>query len=283
MAPTSTQPQYDDSPVQAYWRDIDHYQLLTHAQEIDLARRSRQGDAEARQQLVTANLRFVVRIARGYTGRGLSLMELISEGNMGLMAAVERFDERRGFKFITYAVWWIRQAILKALVQVGRARRSPMSRINDLRQIERDAQTLCQKLGRVPTFTEVVETSKLNPMRAQNALEEARDDVSLDAPVFFGEERGWDAVLAADDSDPGQKLDQLLQRDAVQACLRGLDEREQLVLRSYYGLNGFTPMTLEQIGAIVGVTRERVRQLRDAALHKIRAQHGDQLADVSQN
>lgn len=283
MVATRHRIQQKADPVQTYWRDIDNYQLLSHEEEVELARRARQGDTGARHKLVTANLRFVVRVARGYAGRGLSLMELISEGNVGLLAAVERFDERRGYKFITYAVWWIRQAILKALVQVGRARRSPMSRINDLRRIERDARALSQELGRIPTFDEVLHSANLNPARAQKALEEARDDVSIDAPFFEGEDRGWEGVLADESRAPDRELDHVLRGDAIRACLAELDERERVVICSYYGLDGYSPMTLEQIGEIVGVTRERVRQLRDGALAKMRCRHGAELADFSQN
>ena len=270
-------------PVEAYWRDIDGYELLSHADEMDLAFRARHGDERARQRLVTANLRFVVRVAREYAGRGLSLMELISEGNMGLLAAVDRFDETRGFKFITYAVWWIRQSILKALVQVGRARRSPMSRINDLRRIERDAQQLGQHLGRAPTFAEVLESSQLSEGRAQHALEESRSDISLDAPLFDDEERGWEAVLADESAAADAQLDDAMLIELVQDCLSLLDKRERLVICSYYGLDGYTPMTLEQIGGIVGVTRERVRQLRDGALEKMRRGQVDGLLEFSQN
>jgi RNA polymerase primary sigma factor len=270
-------------PVEAYWRDIDSYELLSHADEMALAFSARHGDACARQRLVTANLRFVVRVAREYAGRGLSLMELISEGNVGLLAAVDRFDETRGFKFITYAVWWIRQAILKALVQVGRARRSPMSRINDLRRIERDAQQLSQDLGRVPSFAEVLDSAQLSEGRAQNALEESRSDVSLDAPLFDDEERGWGAILADESAAADIQLDHTMLTDMVRDRMQVLDKRERLIICSYYGMDGYSVMTLEEIGRIVGVTRERVRQLRDGALEKMRRGHVDELMEFSRN
>ena len=255
--------------METYWRDIDSYELLDRAEEIALARRARQGDAEARERLVTANLRFVVRVAREYTGRGLSLMELVSEGNMGLLTAVERFDETRGFKFITYAVWWIRQAILKALAQVGRARRSPMSRLNDLRSMERQTRRLSQKLGRLPTFAEILAVSDMNPSRAHNALAEARADISLDASMFHGEDRKRVVALADRTAMVDQQVEASQLDEMIRQSLAVLDERERLIICSYYGLEGYSPMTLGKIGSIVGVTRERVRQLRDSALEKM--------------
>ncbi len=276
-------PGRDGEPLEAYWRDIDSYELLGHEEEIELARRARQGDARARERLVTANLRFVVRVAREYTGRGLTLMELVSEGNMGLLWAVDRFDETRGFKFITYAVWWIRQSILKALAQVGRARRAPMSRLNDLRRLERTARHLCQKLGRVPTLAEVGAASALRPSRLRNALTEARTDVSLEAPFCADEERAWGTILADGAAVADRQLEAAETRRIVEQCLAVLDERERTIIRAYYGLDGNAPLTLEQIGIGVGVTRERVRQLRDGALAKMRDALGAELPAFSRN
>jgi RNA polymerase primary sigma factor len=270
-------------PVESYWRDIDQYELLSQDEEFELARKARKGDEQARQKLVTANLRFVVRVAREYAGRGLSLMELISEGNMGLLSAVERFDAERGFKFITYAVWWIRQAILKALSQASRARRAPMSRINDLRKVERDTRKLSQRLGRTPTFDELVEHMPLSQMRARNALEEAHRDISLDAPFYAADDEGWESLLAVEEADAEELLEASLLAEKMRDCLRKLDERERRIICSYFGLEGYAPMTLEQIGRILGLTRERVRQLRDEALGKMRSRDGTQLRAFSRN
>ena len=270
-------------PVESYWRDIDQYELLSQDEEFALARRARNGDEQARQKLVTANLRFVVRIAREYVGRGLSLMELISEGNMGLLKAVDRFDAERGFKFITYAVWWIRQAILKSLSQATKARRAPMSRINDLRRIERDTRQLSQRLGRTPTFEELVEHMSLSQLRARNALEEAHRDISLDAPFYPDDEPGWESLLAVDEGGAEEQLEESLLAELMQDCLQKLDERERRIICSYFGLEGYAPMTLEQIGRILGLTRERVRQLRDEALGKMRSRDGVQLRAFSRN
>ena len=270
-------------PVESYWRDIDQYELLSQDEEFALARRARNGDEQARQKLVTANLRFVVRIAREYVGRGLSLMELISEGNMGLLKAVDRFDAERGFKFITYAVWWIRQAILKSLSQATKARRAPMSRINDLRRIERDTRQLSQRLGRTPTFEELVEHMSLSQLRARNALEEAHHDISLDAPFYPDDEPGWESLLAVDEGGAEEQLEESLLAELMQDCLQKLDERERRIICSYFGLEGYAPMTLEQIGRILGLTRERVRQLRDEALGKMRSRDGVQLRAFSRN
>jgi RNA polymerase primary sigma factor len=283
MVAMQREPGRGSERTDAYWRDIDSYGLLGHDEEVKLARRSRHGDAVARERLVTANLRFVVRVAREYAGRGLTLMELVSEGNLGLLSAVDRFDETRGFKFITYAVWWIRQAILKALAQAGRVRRAPISRINDLRQLEREAQQLSQYLGRGPTHDEVLAASILRPSRVRNALSEARADVSLDAPLFDGEGRAWDEVLADQSAAPDRQLTGTELDEMVERCLGSLDARARLVVCSYYGLGGYSPMTLAQIGDLVGVTRERVRQLRDGALARMRSILGPALPEFSRN
>jgi len=269
--------------VEAYWRDVEHYDLLTQEEEIELSRRARNGDEEARQRLVTANLRFVVSVAREYTGRGLSLMELISEGNMGLLEAVRRFDESRGFKFITYAVWWIRQSILKALAQVGKVRRAPASRLNDLRRIERGSEALSQRLGRVPTLEELVEDLSISQERACNALEVARQDLSLDAPLYGDGEESLAAFFAAEDADVEKEFEEKGLAEMLRECMEVLNERERQIICSYFGLEGHNPVTLEQIGTVLGLTRERIRQLRDKALSKMRRRCRERLLTFSHN
>ena len=160
----------------SYWRDIERFHPLTRNQEIELVRRARQGDGQATQDLVTANLRFVVSVAKRYTNYGLSFMELIAEGNFGLLEAVQRFDESRGFKFITYAVWWIRQAILKALAEQSRVARPPMSQVNDLQKVERATAALTQRLGRSPTPEEVAADADISLERTHNAIELDQSD-----------------------------------------------------------------------------------------------------------
>ncbi|MEW6749928.1 MAG: RNA polymerase sigma factor RpoD/SigA [Candidatus Latescibacterota bacterium] len=270
-------------PIDAYWRDIEHYRPLSREKEVELVRRARAGDDDAMHSLVNANLRFVVSIAKEYTRYGLPFIELISEGNYGLIEAVRRFDETRGFKFITYAVWWIRQAILKALAEQGRAARPPMSQINDLQKVERAAGVLTQQLGRDPTVEELARTAGMSLERALNAVELGQRDISLDAPLYGDEEDSRISTLVATGTGPDDELDQVQLSRALDVCLGELEERERHILNSYFGLGGQAPHTLEEIGATLGLTRERVRQLRDRALHKIRTRWGDLLLELSSN
>ncbi len=269
--------------LEAYWRDIQHFQPLSRDQEVDLVRRARAGDQEAFERLVTANLRFVVRVAKEYTRCGLSFAELVSEGNCGLMDAVTRFDETLGYKFITYAVWWIRQAILKALAQQGRAARPPMSQVNDMQKVDRQAAVLAQRLGRSPTLTELAAGAAMTEERARRATEVGQRDLSLDAPAYEGDDDSLLSVFGADGPVPDEALDQADLAAALGRSLAGLDGRERQIVRSYYGLDAREPMTLEQIGEHLGLTRERVRQLRDRALQKIRATWGPTLRELSRN
>ena len=268
--------------VESYWRDIQHYQPLSRKREIELVQRAKKGDEAAMHELVTANLRFVVSIAKGYTSYGLSFIELISEGNLGLLEAVKRFDETRGFKFITYAVWWIRQAILKALAEQSKAARPPMSQINDLQKVEKKAGVLTQELGRNPTLEEIAESAHISLDRARNALEVGQRDLSFDTPIYSDDEDTLLSVFAIDNSQE-ERFDQRALSDILHTCLNILDEREHQIICSYFGLENQAPMTLERIGVSLGLTRERVRQLRDRALQKMRVECGDLLLEFSRN
>lgn len=270
-------------PIELYWRDIKDAQPLSRADEVAYFQRAKAGDEEARQVLVQANLRFVVSVARDYKDYGLSLIELVSEGNFGLLEAVKRFDETRGFKFITYAVWWIRQAILKALAEQGKIARPPMSQINDLQKIEKQTGALAQVLGRVPTFEEIAAKVDISIARTRNAMEVSQQDVSLDAPAFADEETTLVQVFVADQEGIDASFERVQMEQTVNACLGVLDSRESQIVRSYFGLDDTEPMTLEEIGDALGVTRERVRQLRNRALEKMRAQCGDLLVEFSSN
>ncbi|MEW6752315.1 MAG: sigma-70 family RNA polymerase sigma factor [Candidatus Latescibacterota bacterium] len=269
--------------VEIYLRDVGHCEPLSREEEVELFTLVRQGDEEAMRRVIRANLLFVVSVAREYTHRGLPLIDLISEGNWGLLEAVRRFDETRGFKFITYAVWWIRQAILKALTQTGKAIRQPSSRLNDLQRMEREAQELSQSLGRLPTMEEILATVSLSEERVQNALDAGKQDLSLEAPYYRDGEEGLGSFLAAEEEQPDDGIveDQLCQ--ALERSMRVLDPRENRIIRTYFGLGGEKPMTLEQIGAVLGLTRERVRQLRDRGLRKMRQICGEELVDFSTN
>jgi len=244
-------------------------------------KRAKAGDEKARQALVQANLRFVVRVAREYHDRGLSLIELISEGNLGLLEAVQRFDETRGFKFITYAVWWIRQAILRALAEHGKIARPPLSRVNDLQKVERWTSILAQKLGRDPTPEEIANSAELSLERTHNALYMAQPDVSMDTPTVPDEREPLIAIFAARTPDPADCYERAALSHTLQTCLDSLDRRERLVVRAYFGLDYQKPQTLEQIGEQLNLTRERVRQLRDQALDKMRIHAGDLLLELA--
>ncbi len=269
--------------VASYWRDIQHYQPLNRQREGELFRRAHQGDLVATHELVQANLRFVVRIAKEYNGRSLSFIELISEGNVGLLEAVKRFDETRGFKFITYAVWWIRQAILKALAEQGKIARPPMSQVNDLQKVEKRTGLLAQKLGRVPTLEEIAASAEISLDRTRNALLIGLGDVSLDAPAFPNENEPLVASVADDRDGTVEIYERHQLSQALHESLSVLDKREAHIIRSYFGLDGQNDMTLERIGSNIGLTRERVRQLRDRALKKIRRHCGDLLQELCEN
>ena len=269
--------------VESYWRDIQHFQPLSRQREAELVVLARAGEEDAMHQMVEANLRFVVSIAKGYNGRGLSFIELISEGNFGLIEAVKRFDETRGFKFITYAVWWIRQAILKALAEHSKIARPPMSQVNDLQKVERRVGVLAQQLGRDPTLEEIAHSAEISLDRTRNALTIAQSDISLDTPAFPEDGEPLVATFADGEPDPGDRCEHAALTDAVHACLDLLDQREGLIIRAYFGLDDQPCLTLEQIGMCLGLTRERVRQLRDRALNKIRGRCGNLLLELSSN
>ena len=233
--------------------------------------------------MLQANLRFVVRVAREYCPEdGPLLMDLIAEGNMGLLHAIDRYDETRGFKFITYAVWWIRQAILKAAPRAKRAARVPMSHVNDMHTVEKEMAVLSQRLGRAATFAEVAAVTEMSPERMVNALAAGKHDMSLDAPVFEDEDQPLYAALPIDDTG----FRALEEERVMQSLARGLetlDEREGWIIREYFGLDREAGRTLEEIGADMGITRERVRQLRNRALGKRRALCDEWQVEISAN
>ena len=269
--------------LKIYWRDIGSCEPLSREKEVELVKLIKAGDQEAMQRLVAANLRFVVSVAREYTGSGLPLIELISEGNMGLIEAVPRFDETRGLKFITYAVWWIRQAIFKALDRTSKDVRPPVNHVYDLKKVERQAVALSQKLGRDPTFEEIVESTGIGPDRVQNALAVSRREISLDLPAYPNEEETLMSAFPTADIDVEEEFERAALAETLQSCLAVLDEREHQIVCSYFGMEGREPMSLEKIGTALGLTRERIRQLRDRALDKMRAQYGEQLIEFSHN
>ncbi len=254
-----------------YLREISAYPLIDRQEEGELAKRIRRGDREALEKLVNSNLRFVVSIAKKYQNQGVALADLINEGNLGLIRAAEKFDETRGVKFISYAVWWIRQAILQALAEQSRIVRVPLNRAGELHRIGKRSSALVQELGREPTVGELAEGLDVDADELYKTMSIAMAHLSLDAPLVPGEDNKLLDYLP-DEYRPGpeQEAFEKALRTNVEAALSTLKPREAKILRLYYGLDGEEAMTLEEIGQQLGVTRERVRQIKERALARLR-------------
>ncbi len=256
-----------------YLNDIGKISMLTADEEAELARRIRAGDHAALERLTQANLRFVVSVAKQYQNQGLSLSDLINEGNVGLMKAGRRFDETKGFKFISYAVWWIRQSILQSIVEYSRIVRLPLNKVGSYNKVNEAYLTFIQKFEREPTHEELAEILGMKPKEITNMLKGNGRHLSFDAPL--GTEEGDSTMLDVvstqdpDSSPDSQLMDQSL-KEEVQQGLSILSPREVEVLSSYYGLNGYKSLTLEEIGDLYGLTRERVRQIKERAIRRLR-------------
>ena len=258
------------SMVDLYLEDLSRYPLLCPEVEDATARRARAGEKEALEQLARANLRFVVSVAKRYQNRGLPFADLVQEGNVGLVTAAKKFDPDQGVKFISYAVWWIRQAILAALARQSRSVRLPLNRATELARVLRVGERLKQELGRDPTPGEISGPAELTESTVEMLLALNVAEVRLDAPVGDGEDSQLIDRFLVDESDVEEAVDATLLREHVTLALQSIRPRDARVLRLYYGLQGESEHTLEQIGQLLGVTRERVRQLRDRALQDIR-------------
>ncbi len=258
------------SMVDLYLEDLSRYPLLSPEEEDATARRARAGDKEALEQLARANLRFVVSVAKRYQNRGLPFADLVQEGNVGLVTAAKKFDPDQGVKFISYAVWWIRQAILAALARQSRSVRLPLNRATELARVLRVGERLKQDLGRDPTPGEISGPAELTESTVEMLLALNVAEVRLDAPVGDGEDSQLIDRFLVDESDVEEAVDATLLKEHVTLALQSIRPRDARVLRLYYGLQGESEHTLEQIGQLLGVTRERVRQLRDRALQDIR-------------
>jgi RNA polymerase primary sigma factor len=262
-----------EDAVRLYLKSIGRVPLLTKEDEVRLAKRVEQNDMSAKNHLIEANLRLVVSIAKRYTGRGLTLLDLIQEGNLGLIRAVEKFDWRRGFKFSTYATWWIRQAITRALADQSRTIRIPVHMVERMNRVSRVTRNLAQTLGREPTIEEIAKQVEMSPDQVEDILKLGQEPVSLEAPV--GADGDGDARLGdfIEDEQEGRPLEVVadkLREASLQQALQSLPWRERRVLELRYGLSPAGPMTLEDIGAQVGVTRERVRQIESRTLSKLK-------------
>jgi RNA polymerase primary sigma factor len=257
-------------PLKLYVRQIGDGRLLTPAEERELARRKDDGDLEAKQRLIEGNLRLVMSITRNYTRAGVPLLDLIQEGNLGLIRAVEKFDYTLGFKLSTYATWWIRQAISRALAEQSRTIRLPVHVADQVRKIQRARRVLGQKLSRDPTVDEIAAESGFAPQRVQELLELVQDHVSLDTPVGDGESLMGDLIEDPLAAEPEAETTDRLRSAELAWAIRQLKPRQQRVLIERFGLQGTPPKTLEEVGTILGITRERVRQLETRALRDLR-------------
>jgi len=261
----------DEGSLDLYLREISASPLISREEEAELARRIRQGDEDALDKLVRSNLRFVVSVAKKYQNQGVSLADLINEGNLGLIRAAHKFDETKGIKFISYAVWWIRQAILQGLAEQSRIVRVPLNRAGTLHRIGKRASLLLQELGREATHAEIAEGMDITEEEVAKTMSISQVHLSLDAPITPGEDnRLLDYLPDTVHPTPDEQAFEKALTEAVEASLGSLKEREARILRLYFGIDGSEPMTLEEIGALLGITRERVRQIKEKALSRLR-------------
>jgi len=268
---SSRKSSFEESSLDQYLKEISAYPLLTREQEVELAGRIRIGDEGALDKLVRSNLRFVVSVAKKYQNQGVALGDLINEGNLGLIRAAHKFDETKGIKFISYAVWWIRQAILQALAEQSRIVRVPLNRAGTLHRIGKRSSALLQELGREPTVEEIADGLDLSHDEVERTLAISQTHLSLDAPLTPGEDnRLLDYLPDQFGRGPEEETYDKALTDVVDEALESLKEREAKVLRLYFGLDGQEPMTLEEIGSLLGITRERVRQIKERALVRLR-------------
>ncbi|MGW8265026.1 MAG: sigma-70 family RNA polymerase sigma factor [Longimicrobiales bacterium] len=261
----------EQSALDQYLRDVSRHELITPEKEKELGALAQLGDEEAIQELARANLRFVISVAKKYQNRGVSLTDLIQEGNVGLVTAARKFDPDQGVKFISYAVWWIRQAILASLANQGRAVRVPLNRASDLARIFREKERLKQELRREPTAEELSSATDLTPELVESLQTLNAAEIRLDAPIGDSEDSQLvERFITEEAAEPEMEVEGRLLSEAISEALETLEPRDAKVLRLYFGLEGEREHTLEEIGNMLGVTRERIRQLRDRALRRLR-------------
>jgi RNA polymerase primary sigma factor len=263
----------ETASLDKYLQEIGRVDLITAEEEVELARKIKAGDQAALEKLTKANLRFVVSVSKQYQNQGLSLPDLINEGNLGLIKAAQRFDETRGFKFISYAVWWIRQSILQALAEQSRIVRLPLNKIGSINKINKAFARLEQEFERPPTAVELAESLDMTLDEVKQSLKNAGRHVSMDAPLKEGDESSstmYDVLRLGDSPSPDDDLMTESLRKEIERSLRTLTPREADVIRLYFGLNGEHPMTLEEIGERFDLTRERVRQIKEKAIRRLK-------------
>ncbi len=260
-----------DDPVRMYLKEIGKIKLLTPEEELETAKRMAEGDEEARKRMSEANLRLVVSIAKRYVGRGMQLLDLIQEGNLGLMKAVEKFDYTKGYKFSTYATWWIRQSITRAIADQARTIRIPVHMVETINRVLRTSHSMVQTLGREPTTEEVAKELHMDVPKVEEIMKIAQEPVSLETPVGEEEDSHLGDFIQDDDaSQPSEEASYTLLREQLEDVLATLTSREQQVLRMRFGLQDGKPHTLEEVGKEFDVTRERIRQIESKALRKLR-------------
>ena len=260
----------ESASLDKYLQEIGHEELLTTDQEVELAQRIRKGDKRALERLTKANLRFVVSVAKQYQNQGLSLPDLINEGNVGLIKAAEKFAETRGFKFISYAVWWIRQSILQAIAEQSRLVRLPLNQVGSVNKITRELNKFEQEHERKPSVDEIAERVDLPEDKIADAMKANSRHVSMDAPIADGEDSSMIDFLAGDSSNTDRELAIESLKAEVSRILKLLTDKEQKVLRAFFGIDGSPEMTLDEIGEKYNLTRERVRQIKEKALRRLR-------------
>jgi RNA polymerase primary sigma factor len=260
-----------DEPIKMYLREIGQVPLLSYEEEFEISKKAAEGDEFAKQQLVEANLRLVVSIAKKHTNRGLKLLDLIQEGNMGLMKAVEKFEYQKGFKFSTYATWWIRQAITRAIADQGRTIRIPVHMIETINKIKKESRVYLQETGKEPTPEVLAKRLEMEVEKIKAIMEMNQDPISLETPVGSEEDSELgDFVMDDKILSPYEQANRNLLKEQLSEVLKTLSEREEKVLRFRYGLDDGCPRTLEEVGKIFKVTRERIRQIEVKALRKLR-------------
>ena len=267
--PLQTSYETTTDSLQLFLREAGRHALLTAAQEVELAKKIERGDRAAKQRMIQSNLRLVVSIAKNYRNQGLPFLDLIQEGTLGLIRAVEKFDWRRGYKFSTYATWWIRQAVARALADKARTIRMPVHIVERLQKMNRAERTLWTQLGREPTLEEIAEEASLPMHQALEVRAAARASASLDQPIGEQEDAVFGDFVAGDDPLPEEEVEVSLRAQALNAALLALPERERQVLVLRYGLDDAEPKTLEEIGRRLGLTRERVRQIELESLRRL--------------
>ena len=260
-----------DDPVRMYLKEIGKIKLLTPEEELELAKKMAAGDTEARRRMSEANLRLVVSIAKRYVGRGMQLLDLIQEGNLGLMKAVEKFDYTKGYKFSTYATWWIRQSITRAIADQARTIRIPVHMVETINRVLRTSHSMVQTLGREPTTQEVADELHMDLQKVEEIMKIAQEPVSLETPIGEEEDSHLGDFIQDDEaSQPSEEASYTLLREQLEEVLGTLTDREQEVLRMRFGLRDGKPHTLEEVGKEFDVTRERIRQIESKALRKLR-------------